>query len=126
MRQAPDEVMYAAALVAHEAARQLAQVRGRTAAPGWDLVDADTRAELLDHVRLLASGYTVVSLHDAWTERMRVAGWHWGFRLDVERKEHPGLTSWDRLPADQRAHDEIVANAALAFIDNYSFHFGSP
>ena len=45
--------------------------------------------------------------HESWLEMKEKDGWVWGPRKDPEKKEHPCMVPFHRLPQDQQSKDFI-------------------
>ena len=59
--------------------------------------------------------------HVRWLEDKEVDGWKHGPIKDVEKKEHPCMVAYHRLPREQQAKDHLFASIVKAlrpFISN--------
>jgi hypothetical protein len=52
--------------------------------------------------------YSSEIAHDEWMAFMKERGWTYGMKLDRERKEHPDIVEYRRLPSQQRVRDTLV------------------
>ena len=55
-------------------------------------------------------------VHEVWADGRRAQGWTWGPRRDDEKKEHPCLVPYDRLPEEEKEYDRRTAEETLRFI----------
>jgi hypothetical protein len=112
------------ARVAHEANRAYCEALVRDRTPGeplklparWHQTTSEDRASKRLGVQRALQGATPEQLHQGWCETKLTAGWRYGDELDHDRKEHPCLVEYDRLPEDQRRKDALflAVVAALA------------
>lgn len=52
--------------------------------------------------------------HENWMEYKKDEGWVYGETKDPEKKTHPCLVPYDKLPHDQKVKDIVVLHAYLA------------
>jgi len=52
--------------------------------------------------------------HDVWAAKRIADGWSYGEKRDDERKLHPDLLPYDRLPESEKAYDTESAKAIVA------------
>jgi hypothetical protein len=50
--------------------------------------------------------------HDSWVKAYKKMGWTYGEKRDVEKKTHPDMVAFEKLPKDERDKDAIF----LAFV----------
>ena len=97
------------AKVAHEANRALCQTFGDmsqlawTAAPVWQKKSAIEGVEFcLDNPDAPDS-----AVHDAWLTTKERDGWEYGKKKDTEKKTHPCMIPYDKLPEQQQLKDKL-------------------
>lgn len=98
------------ARVVHEAVRAWAKAHDDASLPPWDkaeqwMIDS-TRAAVvfrLDNPKAKASAQ-----HDQWMAERRSAGWKHGAVKDAEKKTHPMLVPYKKLPLYERQKDALV------------------
>ena len=77
----------------------------------WDVECAafPENTPLEEKVKLLAP-----LSHENWMDYKSDDGWVYGDVKDPEKKTHPCMVPYDKLPHDQRMKDVVVINAYLA------------
>ncbi|WP_157756866.1 RyR domain-containing protein [Plantactinospora sp. KBS50] len=101
---------------ARDIARKLARVGCALyprVGPSQEYVLAESEVELLAQLE-----------HQRWSAVRRSAGWRYAERRDDERRLHPALTDWGRLPDDMRERNysgirelpEILADAGFRIV----------
>lgn len=101
-----------AAAVAHEANRTYCQALGDLTQPSWSHAPAWQRESAMAGVRfhLANPGASPSASHDSWLKQKLEDGWKWGPTKDPEKKEHPCIVPFDKLPAEQQAKDRLFAS----------------
>jgi hypothetical protein len=56
------------------------------------------------------------NVHEVWARQRLRDGWRHGPRRDDERREHPMLVPYERLPDSEREYDRQVARETLKTI----------
>lgn len=107
------------ARVCHEANRVYCAVVDDASQPAWSDAPEWQRESAIAGVTAILEGEvgSARQSHAGWLMRKTREGWVWGPVKDVERREHPCLTPWEKLPAYQRTKDVLffaVATALLA------------
>lgn len=97
------------ARVCHEANRGLCAAVGDNSQKDWDSAEPWQRDSAIKGVEFaLANPKAHASAqHDAWCANKVADGWVYGPIKDAAAKRHPCLVAYDRLPAEQRAKDQI-------------------
>jgi hypothetical protein len=54
--------------------------------------------------------------HDAWAAQRLADGWTWGAARSDERKEHPGLVTYEELSESEKEYDRILVRTTLRAI----------
>lgn len=67
-----------------------------------------TRIALSDEIIVLTE-VLAHHVHDVWVGQRLRDGWRYGVRRDDERKEHPGLVSYEQLSEGDKAYDRGTA-----------------
>ena len=67
--------------------------------------DVQLDEEILELTERLAE-----NAHDIWAQQRLADGWIWGPRRDGDKKEHPCLIPYEKLPESEKEYDR---NAAL-------------
>lgn len=61
---------------------------------------------------------TVSESHAAWCSHKKAEGWTWGPGMNFDKKEHPSLVEFERLPAEQQAQFRIFQAVIRQCLDN--------
>lgn len=94
------------ARVVHAANRELQIIQGDpNPSPPWDEAPDYQVREAISGVGEALRGITPEQSHEAWCDRMRGHGWHYGKVKDSAVKTHPCLVPWADLPAEQQQKD---------------------
>lgn len=105
------------AQVAHGANRALRQVIGEAPGPPWDELDDETRESVRLGVLGIERGNTPEESHELWLDTKISLGWSYGEVQNNEKKEHPNLVEWSKLPHAQRAKDILFHGVVSAMIE---------
>ena len=54
--------------------------------------------------------------HDVWAAQRLADGWTWGMSRSDERKEHPGLISYEDLAESEKEYDRVIVRSTLRAI----------
>lgn len=99
------------AKVCHEANRAYCEALGDFSQHAWDssLTPQWHRDSALAGVEAHLSnpGLLPAGSHEVWMKHKAAEGWKYGPVKDADRKEHPCMVPYERLPAEQRAKDYI-------------------
>lgn len=115
-----DHAALAIARVCYEACRAFGATNGQYHLSPWDSTPewrkADYAASVLESLRIDS---TPQSVHEAWTARMKEAGWKFGNFRAPEILEHPGLVSFDKLNTLDVVKLQIIMAISKALQDVY-------
>jgi len=104
------------ARVIYEATRIEAKWSGRSIIPEkWEKRDEKFRKQFVDVVERYLSYRrlsTPKQAHNSWVKAYKKMGWRYGRKRDVDRKTHPDMVDFEKLPKDERDKDAIF----LAFV----------
>ncbi len=96
------------ARVCHEVNRAYCQALGDTSQPAWEDAPQWQKDSALLGVNLHCDNNVgPEASHFSWTTQKVNDGWKYGPVKDVEKKEHPCMVSFDKLPREQQAKDFI-------------------
>lgn len=76
----------------------------------WDQLTEEQRQSSIQVVHdLMCSDviYTAEQLHDVWQKKAHELGWTYGPVYDLDRKEHPSMLPFDRLPDSEVFKDQV-------------------
>jgi hypothetical protein len=104
------------AKVCHEANRAYCETLGDFSQVAWADAPEWQRHSAIQGVqwRLDNSDAAVAASHDAWCDVKRRDGWNYGPVKDAEKKEHPCLVAYDKLPAAEKSKDALFVAVVKA------------
>src|SRR6267142_3092272 len=76
-----------------------------------DTTNVELPVAIMNLIEVLAS-----NTHDSWAKQRIAEGWRYGPRRDDERKEHPDLVPYERLPEVEKQYDRVSAIQTLRVI----------
>lgn len=112
------------ARICHEVNRAYCFSIGDSSQGHWHNATDAVRSAVLNVVREhIASGLTLTAeqAHERWLVKRKGEGWKYG-DFDAEKKRHPNLVPYIRLPPEQRTKDWLFRAAVHAFFHD---HFGN-
>lgn len=97
------------ARVCHEANRAYCFTHGDVSQPSWDEAPDWQKDSALHGVQAILAdpGTTPEQSHQNWTSEKEAAGWKYGPLKDPEKKEHPCMVPYSRLPEHQKRKDAL-------------------
>lgn len=102
------EAIEYAARFTHEVNRAYCQSIGDHSQLPWDEAPAWQQQSAISGVRLHKGGdHGPEASHEAWMKEKVDDGWVYGEVKDPEKKTHPCLVPFDKLPVEQQAKDYI-------------------
>lgn len=99
------------ARVCHDANRAYCLAIGDASQPAWEFAPDWQKASAIAGVeyRLTNPTATAKDMHDSWTAQKLKDGWTYGQAKDADKKTHPCLIDYDRLPEEQRRKDSLFS-----------------
>ena len=76
-----------------------------------DTSHIELNAELTDLLEQLAK-----NTHEVWAQQRLSDGWRYGPSRNDERKEHPGLVTYEELSETEKDYDRVVAQQVIKAI----------
>lgn len=76
-----------------------------------DTSPVELTADILKLMELLAR-----NTHEVWAKLRMSEGWSWGPNRDDEKREHPGLVSYDELTESEKEYDRKTTIESLKAI----------
>lgn len=61
------------------------------------------------------------NVHEVWAKARMDEGWTYGAQRNDERKQHPCLVPYERLPENERVYDRNTAISTLKLITKLGF-----
>jgi len=97
------------AVACHEANRAYCAGLGDHSQLPWDLAPQWQRDSVIDGVRFLRADPSrgPRESHQRWFAHKFERGWRYGEEKDPQRKTHPCMLPYERLPEHQRLKDEL-------------------
>lgn len=97
------------ARVCHEANRAFCQSIGDNSQKAWDDAEEWQRESAVNGVQFAFAnpGLSAEDQHEAWVADKLRAGWQYGPVKNAEKKEHPCLVLYQRLPPEQQMKDHL-------------------
>ena len=96
------------ARVIHSANAELQRIQGDPVpSQPWDSESDELRQGVIASVEYCRGGCTTAALHERWAGDKRRNGWTPGPEKDSERKTHPCLVPYDKLPDYQRDKNRL-------------------
>lgn len=104
------------ARVCHEANRAYCLVLGDTSQPSWREATDDIRSSAVMGVvfRQQNPDAPPSAQHEQWAKDKIDAGWTYGEVKDAEKKTHPSLVPFERLPIAEQRKDRLFAAVVQA------------
>jgi hypothetical protein len=105
----------------HEVNRAFCISIDDTALPPWEEAPEWQRDSVRNGVefRLEHIGVSPAVMHINWMQDKLAQGWKYGPVKDVEKKEHPCLVPYNKLPPAQRAKDVLFATVVDALSEEF-------
>ena len=116
--------------IAHEVNRAYCQANGDNSQPAWKDAPDWQKKSAVNGVEFVLNNpdLTPEQSHENWLKQKIADGWQWGEKKDPEKKTHPSMMPYDKLPLTERTKDylfkgtvKVVAQLHLglqqAFID---------
>jgi hypothetical protein len=56
------------------------------------------------------------AVHNSWMNRRKADGWKYGPTRDDQKKEHPGIVPYEKLPEEEKEVDRQTVKATLTYL----------
>lgn len=107
-----------AARSAHEVNRTYCAALGDLSHLPWDEAPAWAKESALKGVDGVVNGTRDPALsHASWLQEKIATGWKYGPVKDAEKKEHPCMMPFDRLPVAQAMKDTLFVSTVRGVLD---------
>lgn len=102
----------------HEINRAYCQALGDSSQPAWEDAPQWQKESIFTGVRLHLGDpeASPSASHESWLKMKTAEGWVHGKTKDPEKKTHPCMVPFDKLPADQQAKDFIFRAVVHAMV----------
>lgn len=118
VQQAIPGIIYEIAAMAHWANRSYCHMLGDHSQPKWeDAPDWQKNSAIAGvemHYKNPHAGPE--QSHESWSRQKLEEGWKYGEVKDPEKKEHPCLVAYDKLPFEQQMKDSIFGGIVKAML----------
>jgi len=104
-----DVVIEQIAKACHEANREYCISIGDNSQPEWDNAENWQKESAVNGVKyhILNPDVTPEDSHTNWMKQKEADGWKYGKVKDVEKKEHPCMLPYNKLPDEQKEKDAL-------------------
>lgn len=104
------------AAVCHTVNKAYCEAMGDDSQPDWKDAPDWQKNSAIEGVKLhLEDDIGPGASHEAWMKLKLEEGWKYGKKKDPEKKEHPCLVPFDKLPAEQQLKDYLFAAVVQGF-----------
>jgi hypothetical protein len=104
------------ARVVHQANRVMQLQAGEEElSPEWDKAPEWQKESAIKGIAVALAGPSAAQMHEAWMNDKIADGWVYGEVKDAEKKTHPCLVPYLKLPPEQRMKDYMFREIVLAF-----------
>jgi hypothetical protein len=79
----------------------------------YDPKPIDTSGVQLDKGILELTEQLAENAHEVWAQRRLAEGWRYGPQRDEDKKTHPSLVPYERLPESEKEYDRSTALETL-------------
>lgn len=108
----------AVAIVCHEANRAYCKTLGDHSQPEWKNAPEWQKSSAMKGVIFHAENPNAgpEASHESWMSQKEREGWIYGEVKDPDKKEHPCMVPFEKLPPEQQAKDFIFRNIVHAMV----------
>lgn len=107
------------ARIVHQANKAYCESIGDTSQVDWENASESIQKAAKSGVKAIIDNpnVTPADLHDAWSKERIDDGWVYGEVKDEDKKTHPCLVPYDKLPPHQRFKDHLFNNIVKTYVD---------
>lgn len=107
------------ARICHEANRAYCLTIGDPSQVAWDDAPDWQKASAIQGVQNISEGVVRMPAdsHRSWLDHKLAEGWVYGPVKDPEKKEHPCMVPFEKLPMQQRRKDHLFFAIARTMLD---------
>ena len=118
-----DTILKRIARIAHEVNRAYCVTLGDLSQVSWDDAPDWQKNSAINGVRLHLTKPDAgpEASHECWLKEKRENGWKYGPVKDVEKKEHPCMVEYSKLPQSQKAKDYLFVAVVRGYADGMSW-----
>lgn len=82
----------------------------------WNKIDDSMKISAIIGVTHAILGASPADLHKSWMNTRKEQGWVYGEKKDFDKKTHPCLVEYDKLPIADKAKDSIFQNVVALLL----------
>lgn len=102
----------------HEANKALCEAYGDYSQVDYDAAPAWQKKAIMNGVEFHLTGeHGPEATHENWMKDKQKDGWTYGAVKDREKKTHPCMVPYEKLPPMQKAKDRIIASIVRSLKD---------
>lgn len=114
----PNSVIENIAKICHQANKAYCETIGDKTQVDWEKAPDWQKKSAVTGVKLHLSGdHGPEASHESWMKEKLADGWRHGETKDVDKKEHPCIMPFDKLPPIQQNKDILFLSIVRAFKD---------
>ncbi len=104
--------------IAHEANRTYCQTLGDYSQTSWNFCDQWQRDSAMDGVRAIKNDLVKKpeDSHENWLNLKEDEGWKYGPTKDPDKKLHPCMVPFNKLPQEQQMKDHLFYNIVTTLL----------
>lgn len=104
------------AKICHETNRAYCETLGDMSQLKWEEAPAWQRESAIKGVefRIANPKATPADMHESWMKEKFESGWSYGPIKDPEKKQHPCMQPYEKLPLEQRRKDYLFSAVVIA------------
>ena len=104
------------AQIAHEANRTYCESIGDNSQSTWEDAPANIKKSAIDGVQKVIANpkMTAKNAHDSWLKFKEEDGWKYGEEKDADKKTHPCMVPFNKLPKEQQYKDKLFIKTVKA------------
>jgi hypothetical protein len=102
--------------ICHNVNKTLCEFYGDHSHKNWDDTPCDIKKSVIDGVEYhLREEVTPKKSHENWLKFKINDGWVYGSEKNYEKKTHPSIVSYDKLPESEKLKDKIFKTIVDTF-----------
>lgn len=107
------------ARVVHQANKAFCESIGDTSQVDWESADESIHNSAIEGVKKIIANpdITPEQLHDNWSKDKLADGYVYGEEKDDEKKTHPCLVPYEKLPLSQKFKDHLFGSIVRVYLN---------